>query len=350
MRGSGVIGSRAGRGVALGLAIAVFVGAEVRPEVEGKGFAAATLLPPVVAELEPVLAVSVDSSVFGRSGVLRVVQAMPEEAIRLPLRWDAPRPDDVWYRWNPVTEGNLAGKAAPRPLGAGDEALAPADPGVYRLEVGGAGDQREFDEFTLIVKVPFRAMEGGYLKGYLIGRYPRTQSTGPYAPPEGFIEVTPENRDLPLSEHFTLGEFLTKNQHNVWPKYVVVDMKLIDKLELVLQDLNARGIRADDMVIMSGYRTPQYNAQGVGRGRASLSRHQYGDAADVWVENDGDWYMDDLNGDGRKDTGDARVILESVDRVEARYPELVGGAGIYRANNVRGPFIHIDTRGKRARW
>ena len=42
--------------------------------------------------------------------------------------------------------------------------------------------------------------------------------------------------------------------------------------------------------------------------------------------------------------------LPLVDRVEAKYPELVGGAGIYRDNGVHGPFIHIDARGKRARW
>ena len=85
-------------------------------------------------------------------------------------------------------------------------------------------------------------------------------------------------------------------------------------------------------------------------GRAKLSRHQYGDAADVWVDNDGDWYMDDLNRDGRSDTGDVRVMLRAVEAVERKYPELLGGAGIYRDNGAHGPFIHIDTRGSKARW
>jgi hypothetical protein len=60
--------------------------------------------------------------------------------------------------------------------------------------------------------------------------------------------------------------------------------------------------------------------------------------------------MSDLNGDGRRDMEDARIMLRAVDAVERRYPELVGGAGIYRANRVRGPFIHVDARGTRARW
>ena len=32
------------------------------------------------------------------------------------------------------------------------------------------------------------------------------------------------------------------------------------------------------------------------------------------------------------------------------HPELVGGAGVYTAASGHGPFIHIDTRGYRARW
>ena len=33
-----------------------------------------------------------------------------------------------------------------------------------------------------------------------------------------------------------------------------------------------------------------------------------------------------------------------------KLPELVGGAGVYTAAPGHGPFIHIDTRGYRARW
>jgi hypothetical protein len=60
--------------------------------------------------------------------------------------------------------------------------------------------------------------------------------------------------------------------------------------------------------------------------------------------------MDDLDHDGRVNIRDARVILQSVERVERDHPALVGGAGIYAAEGGHGPFIHIDTRGFRARW
>lgn len=297
--------------------------------------------------------VELASAARGRSGALLTTQALPDERVKIPLDWVGPRPADGWYRWERYDAGK--GKSAPAeriPLGSGDTFVAPSEPGIYHLVIGDAGRSIALDELKLIVKVPFKRKQGTHLQGYFIGRFPTEgqKRNDRYATPAGFIEVTRENQNLRLSEHFRIREFLTKDQHNVWPKYVVIDPLLIDKLELVMQELNAMGVRAERMHIMSGFRTPQYNARGLNRGRASLSRHQYGDAADVWIDNDGDGYMDDLNGDGKRDTNDARVILKAVDRVVAKYPELTGGAGIYRANSAHGPFIHIDVRGKRARW
>ena len=44
------------------------------------------------------------------------------------------------------------------------------------------------------------------------------------------------------------------------------------------------------------------------------------------------------------------VLGPEVERVERTHPELIGGAGVYRTCCGHGPFIHIDTRGYRARW
>jgi uncharacterized protein YcbK (DUF882 family) len=102
---------------------------------------------------------------------------------------------------------------------------------------------------------------------------------------------------------------------------------------------------------MSGFRTPRYNQQGVGSGgRANDSRHQYGDAADVYVVNGARDWMSDLNADGRVDTRDARLLAQAAERVEREHPELVGGIGVYKATSAHGPFVHIDVRGTRARW
>ena len=221
-------------------------------------------------------------------------------------------------------------------------------PGVHVLR-----DSARSPLFTFITLRPFSDKVQGRVGGYRMGYWPferRKVRSDAYATLDGFIEVTRENQDTWVSEHFRLRDFLTKDQRDVWPKYLVLDTKLVDKLELVIDDLVNRGYDVRHLSVMSGFRTPQYNRKGVGRGRADASRHQYGDAADVFVDNDRNGRMDDVNRDGRVDTRDARIVLGAVDRVEAQHPGLVGGAGVYAGTRAHGPFTHIDARGTRARW
>ncbi len=229
----------------------------------------------------------------------------------------------------------------------GDTAARVA-PGVYAAPTAAGRPTLAF-----ITMLPFSQKVAGRVGSYNMGFWPgETSGRGGagYGNPAGFIEVTADNQATYVSEHFTLGDFLTHDQQGVWPKYLVLHEQLLDKLELVLDDLRAHGYRADRLHVMSGFRTPQYNQTGGDpSGRAELSRHQYGDAADVWVENGGG-AMADLNGDGRVDARDAAVLAEAAERVEQAHPELVGGVGIYHGNDAHGPFVHIDTRGKRARW
>jgi uncharacterized protein YcbK (DUF882 family) len=105
------------------------------------------------------------------------------------------------------------------------------------------------------------------------------------------------------------------------------------------------------LFVMSGFRTPEYNALDLGpKARSKVSRHMYGDAADVYPDDHGRGVIDDLNGDGRIDLADARILADAADAVEREHPTLVGGIGIYPGNGAHGPFVHIDVRGKRARW
>lgn len=221
------------------------------------------------------------------------------------------------------------------------------------------GALKAISDFAQITLTPFAAKQRGRIGLYFIGSWPaerggRGPSKAPldrYANPRGFIQVTAETQDTRVSEHFRLRDFLTHDQQGVWPKYLVLEMRNVDKLELVLTDLAKRGVNTTGVTVLSGFRTPRYNAGGGNTGgRANLSRHMYGDAADIYIDNDHNGSMDDLNGDGRIDAGDARLIQESVDRVERDHPELIGGAGVYVACCGHGPFIHIDTRGYRARW
>ena len=232
--------------------------------------------------------------------------------------------------------------------------VAPANPGVYDLAVQLDQATRPIKDFSVITLVPFVQKQGGRIGLYYLGNWPfeRGKPKAPaYANPTGFIQVTPENADTYVSEHFRLRDFLTKDQPNVWPKYLLLNPKLVDKLELTIQELEAMGHPVKHITIMSGFRTPEYNYTGGNtRGRANLSRHMYGDASDVFIDNDGNRVMDDLNHDGRVDVRDAEVIMQAVERVEQKHPELVGGVGVYSACCGHGPFTHIDVRGFRARW
>jgi len=206
--------------------------------------------------------------------------------------------------------------------------------------------------FSYLTRRPFTDKVKGRIGQYLIGFWPGERgriTSMAYQNPGGFIEVTQENQDTQVSEHFRLRDFITHDQVSTWPKYVVLRDELVDKLELVIQQLEKQGVVVRRMTVMSGFRTPQYNGPG-GDGRSGVSRHMYGDAADVFVDNDGDGRMDDLNHDGRVDHRDARVILDAAERVERLHPEFTGGVGVYRATASHGPFAHVDVRGWRARW
>ena len=192
-----------------------------------------------------------------------------------------------------------------------------------------------------------------WLNGYRLGYWPQEKGrvrSEAYRNPDGFIEVTPENEDTRVSEHFRLRDFVSHGQSEVWPKYVVLREPLLDKLELVIEDLNDHGVNAEGMRIRSGFRTPAHNQAVRGEGSARDSRHQFGDAADVYIDAVGNGKESDLNGDGKVNFADVKLILDAVERVEARYPELVGGTGLYAYYGRSGPFVHIDVRGTRARW
>ena len=226
--------------------------------------------------------------------------------------------------------------------------LGADQPGVHRTGLVSA----DGSSLVFVNLIPFEAKTGGTLQGYKVGYWPSERRKGiTTALPAGFIEVTEVLQEVQLSEHFRVRDFVTKDQYDVWPKFLLVQPALLDKLELVIAELEELG-KPSAVKVLSGFRTPQYNQRGVCRrcGRAKDSRHMYGDAADLFVDADGNGIMDDLNGDGRVTTADAQFLAKVVERVEAAHPELIGGVGIYRARRGHGPFLHVDTRGFVARW
>jgi uncharacterized protein YcbK (DUF882 family) len=254
---------------------------------------------------------------LGRSGKLRAIQGTPDAIRELPV------------------------------VSSLFEGVDPT-PGVHDLGLS----TPEGQSFFVLALIPFEHKRGAKVEGYNIGYWPSERGrSSRYDLPEGFIQVTAENQFTPLSEHFRLADFVTHDQKQVWPKMLVIQPRLIDKLELIALELERLG-KPSTLRVMSGFRTPQYNARGTCRrcGRAKDSRHMYGDAADILVDGDGDGRMDDLNGDGRVNIKDARFLASVADNVEFAHPDLIGGIGVYKATRAHGPFVHVDARGFLARW
>lgn len=241
-----------------------------------------------------------------------------------------------------------AGAGAVQRLGAAQwRWTAPGKAGAYTLEIDRSDGARM--RFTALVTTPRQAMRGGLLNGYLIGDYPQHPvGQALYQAPNGFIEVDARSAELPLTPHLRLGQFVCK-QAARGPRYVVLRERLPLALEAAMDRFSRAGIAASSLTVMSGYRTPHYN-HAIGDTR--LSRHQFGDAADVFIDEDGDGRMDDLNGDGRHDIADARLLFDILDAAqgEAGWQRFTGGLSAYAPTPSHGPFVHIDTRGVKARW
>jgi len=227
---------------------------------------------------------------------------------------------------------------------------APQKTGLYPLRIV---RQQPGDSITLnvFVMVPYNHLKGEYLGGYRIGKYPAIpyKQLPIYKPPRGFIEVTKESEETLVSPHFKLKQFLCK-QEGDYPKYIVLRERLLLKLELILEKVNEKGYRCDTFNILSGYRTPYYNKR---IGNVKYSRHVYGGAADIFIDEDPkDDVMDDLNHDGKIDYRDAGIIYDIIDGMYGRpwYVRFLGGLGRYKKTEKHGPFVHVDARGFRARW
>jgi len=221
--------------------------------------------------------------------------------------------------------------------------------GYYEIAIENS-ETKEKIELTVFILTPASEQSGEYLNGYRIGNYPAKlyKNNPAYEAPAGFVEVTKENKDIFLTPHFQLKQFLCKQQPNTEVKYLIIQPKLLIKLELLLERLNSTK-KVNTLFVMSGYRTPYYNAS-IGNGK--FSRHIYGDAADVFVDTDKDGIVDDLNNDGKVSMEDAIKMYNIVEVFDndSEYNWLVGGLGRYRKTASHTWNIHVDTRGFKARW
>jgi uncharacterized protein YcbK (DUF882 family) len=281
---------------------------------------------------------------FGTSREVRLRFSLPGSDVEFPLEVSGD-PSALSYEW--VTGVDSTSVETARPV-TGSSFVAPTAPGFYHLAIVRGTERQIIGEPALAVMVPFSEKVGATLNGYRIGTYLAERLTRHSDHPAGFLEVRQADLNLKVSTHLRLGDFITHDsQQAVWPKYVALNPRLLDKLELVLASVGSRASlsRPDEAPqdvafdVHSGFRTPAHN-RGVWRS-AGDSRHQYGDAADVAI---------DADGDGRVTLKDEILVVRAVEQVETEHPDLVGGLGLYTSRHYRTPYVHIDTRGKRSRW
>lgn len=199
------------------------------------------------------------------------------------------------------------------------------------------------------------------LRGGIPTRYPAEQPEH-YRPPRLLYRCTAETRDVPVSTHLRLADFAMDYP---WfslglPQYVAVVPELVAKLEDLIALLQEAGLAQRGLSFIYGFRAPVFNLDRIedeGSDRTlkdPFSTHQYGMAADVIVDDDGDRQLDDLNHDGTVDIHDAAVILYYVNLLDRNYRDAkdprVGGAGIYYHHDfwerpVQSPYCHLDVRG-----
>jgi hypothetical protein len=181
-----------------------------------------------------------------------------------------------------------------------------------------------------------------------------------YQPPKLFALLTPETAKLRLGPDFELGQLIAfkdytgNDGHKVFTTERHTDvlplrLDLIEKLIKLRERLRQKGVAVTRFAVTSGFRTPDYNRQIHG---AQLSRHCYGDAVDIYIDENNDHHMDDLNGDGKIDRKDGLVIANACRELELEGAVVPGGIGVYEWHgdeSVRS-HVHIDCRGYISRW
>lgn len=139
-------------------------------------------------------------------------------------------------------------------------------------------------------------------------------------------ELIIPSADLRVTEHFRISEFAQKSGHGLpaedYPKEWILSrlVDLCECLEVIRLELGS------SIHVVSGYRSPKYNAK---IGGARKSQHMEGKAADIQAAGHEAHHVHD-------------AILGLI--AAGKLPK-VGGLGRYPG------FVHVDTRpGKLVRW
>lgn len=187
----------------------------------------------------------------------------------------------------------------------------------------------------------------GFVNGYKVGIYPYIKDVNKKK--YEFIEINQENRKMKISPNYTIEEFRSKPITEKFPVYIMLDEKIIHKVEGMIENYRREHIYIEKFVIMSAYRTPVHNNK---LGNGKLSRHVFGDAVDIFVDENHDGKMDDINNDGVIDAKDIKMLYDIAAKMDdsEKYSMFSGGLSMYESNRIVGQFLHVDSRGSKIRW
>lgn len=123
---------------------------------------------------------------------------------------------------------------------------------------------------------------------------------------------------MQLTENFALHEFRCNDGTDVPAEYMDNVQLLADNLQIIREEINK------PMILISGYRSPEYNKS---IGSRPTSQHRLAKAADIVI----------------KDIAPVelwKIILRLIKEKKIHS----GGVGLYTT------FVHYDVRGRNARW
>lgn len=276
------------------------------------------------------------------------------------------------YRWK-VAFGKVASVAENQ-----IEWVAPTAPGHYRIDCEfesqgklsyAAGDAesrsrelpafRASTTFHFLVPVEFDAEGPGVIEGCPIGVYPNENAKDVkaviadrrdrYRPPRWFVAATSATRELYVSEHFRLREFVPNAPKDA-TTYFPYNANLVRTLEAILADLKTSEMPTPHVRILRGFLSP-YDAERLRRAGAQLltwNRYQYGDGVLVVANGDAGEKMGDLNRDGKVDVRDAEKLAGAISGVQKRLG-LPGWIGVYAERPDKmlpeTPMVGFDLRG-----
>ncbi len=189
------------------------------------------------------------------------------------------------------------------------------------------------DQLATFERVPFKRIPETLKAHTAMSSYPHIYNAMTFfrlKPSDLFQKIVGDIRikDFVSSDLLSRKGLALSDGYIYWGINPAILHKLLElKSHMEQQNLNWNAIQVN-----SGHRTPNHNQKVRG---ASKSRHLHGDALDLKIG--------DVNGDHRITAEDKKRVLEIC---EDYIIQDKGGVGRYPGTMI----IHIDTRGKKARW